>query len=145
MIKDKNSMMESLAKNLPATVKAQIAVTDFDTRIIKDTEDDYAFARGKLKGLIDKSENALETLMVLAQDAEHPRTYEVLSGMLKNTADITDQLLRLQKQRKDLVTEKNSTTQSGTTNTNNIFIGSTSELQKFLRKEKNITHEPESV
>ena len=125
-------------------MKAQIAVADFDTRIIKDTEDDYAFVRGKLKGLIDKSENALETLMVLAQDAEHPRTYEVLSGMLKNTADITDQLLRLQKQRKDLVTEKNSTTQSGT-NTNNIFVGSTSELQKFLRKEKNITHEPESV
>ena len=143
-MKSKEELSASLAKNLPAPVKAQIAVTDFDTRIIKDTEDDYAFARGKLKGLIDKSENALETLMVLAQDAEHPRTYEVLSGMLKNTADITDQLLRLQKQRKDLVTEKNSTTQSGT-NTNNIFVGSTSELQKFLRKEKNITHEQESV
>jgi len=145
-MKSKEELSASLAKNLPTPVKAQIAVTDFDTRIIKDTEDDYAFARGKLKGLIDKSENALETLMVLAQDAEHPRTYEVLSGMLKNTADITDQLLRLQKQRKDLVTEKNNTNQSGTTNTNNnIFVGSTSELQKFLRKEKNITHEPESV
>jgi hypothetical protein len=142
MIKDKNSMMASLERNLPVAPKAPVTVSDIDSKIIKDTEDDYAFARGKLKGLIDKSENALETLIILAQDAEHPRTYEVLSGMLKNTADITEQLLKLQKQRKELVKEDSgSPAAGGTTNTNNIFVGSTSELQKFLRKEKNITHE----
>ena len=131
----KDIMLESLEKNLPTkTIESHLNI---DSKIVKDTEDDYAFARGKLKGLIEKSENALETLMTLAQDAEHPRTYEVLSGMLKNTAEITEQLLSLQKQRKELVKEESAPmSRSGDTTNNNIFIGSTSELQKFLRKEK---------
>jgi len=139
----KDIMLASLEKNLPVK-PIEVPTTDIDSKIVKDTEDDYAFARNKLKGLIEKSENALETLVSLAQDAEHPRTYEVLSGMLKNTAEITEQLLSLQKRRKDLVVKPDAVSRSTgdtTTNNNTIFLGSTSELQKFLRKEKNITND----
>lgn len=141
-IKTKEELSASLEKNLPVK-PIEVPTTDIDSKIVKDTEDDYAFARNKLKGLIEKSENALETLVGLAQDAEHPRTYEVLSGMLKNTAEITEQLLSLQKRRKDLVVKPDAVSRStgDTTNNNNIFVGSTSELQKFLRKEKNITND----
>ena len=142
MMKSKNSILESLEKNLPVVQQENKPAVPqkLEGKVVSETEEDFAYAREKLKGLIDKSEDALDTLINLARDAEHPRAYEVLSGMLKNTADITEQLLKLQKQRKDIVVPKEQEgSPSATTNNNTIFVGSTSELQKFLRKEKNIT------
>jgi hypothetical protein len=138
----KDIMLASLEKNIPVGQKesAPAVPQNLEGKVVSQTEEDFAYAREKLKGLIDKSEDALDTLINLARDAEHPRAYEVLSGMLKNTADITEQLLKLQKQRKDIVVPKEQEGSNGTTTNNNtIFLGSTSELQKFLRKEKNIT------
>ena len=141
-MKSKNSILESLGKNIPVVAEQKPVVPQkLESKVVSETEEDFAYARDKLKGLIDKSEDALDTLINLARDAEHPRAYEVLSGMLKNTADITEQLLKLQKQRKDIVVpkEQEGNQNSGSTTNNTIFLGSTSELQKFLRKEKNIT------
>jgi hypothetical protein len=138
----KDIMLASLEKNIQVGQKESLPAVpqNLEGKVVSQTEEDFAYAREKLKGLIDKSEDALDTLINLARDAEHPRAYEVLSGMLKNTADITEQLLKLQKQRKDIVVPKDQEGSNGaTTNNNTIFLGSTSELQKFLRKEKNIT------
>lgn len=127
--KNKENIIEALAKNLPAIPK-DIKKGD----IVGDTEEDYEYARGKLKKLIDQSEEAIESLLLLAGDTEHPRAFEVLGQLLRGTGDITDKLLQLQKQRKEL-TQEESTGGANTTN-NTLFVGSTTELQKFLKNKK---------
>ena len=72
-------------------------------------------------------------MMQVAAEAEHPRAFEVLAGMFKTSADMTTQLIDLQKKRHELDKLNNEPTQSGVTN-NNLFVGSTAELQKMLSK-----------
>lgn len=138
-MKSKEEISRALEANLPAVPPPPFTPPSEEV-LVKDTEDDYKYARTKLKGLIEKSEEALEVLMQLAHDAEHPRAFEVLSGMIKNTSDMTEQLLSLQGKRQKLVKPENTTPSvpGGSTTNNTIFVGSTSELQKFLRREKTV-------
>jgi hypothetical protein len=125
---DKSKMMDSLSKNLPAEKKPQhIAIPEQN----KDINDDYDYSREKYRGILDRGEEALEGMMQLAAESEHPRAYEVLSGMLKNMADVTDKLMDLQKKKKDLTKEEQSAAPQGMTQ-NNVFVGSTTDLQRML-------------
>lgn len=102
----------------------------------KDSEEDYAYSRDKLKGLIDTSEIALEKMLIVAEEAEHPRAFEVLAGMIKTTSEVTMELLKLQKARKELLRSKDEETAAVSSTTNNnlaVFIGTTLELQKQIR------------
>ena len=73
-------------------------------------------------------------MMALASETEHPRAFEVLAGMFKTTTDMMDQLITLQKKRKELTqSEEQKQNASGSTTNNAIFVGSTTELQKFLK------------
>jgi len=109
-----------------------------------DAEEDYERARKNLHELIDVSSESLAVAASLARDSEHPRAFEVLANMIATASQLSDQLLRLQKHRHDLSRQnEDSSDKSGTTN-NNIFIGSTAELQRLLnnkRDEKAITIE----
>lgn len=107
-----------------------------DEALISDTEDDYEFARARMKKLLDTSDEVISNLHAIAVDAEHPRAYEVLGNLIKQSAEMNQQLLDLQKQRKQLVRGKDSNTANSTTN-NAIFVGTTTELQKFLKEQQN--------
>jgi hypothetical protein len=98
-------------------------------------EEDYKFAREQIKKLIITSDEAIGTMHALASDAEHPRAFEVLAGMIKTAADINGQLLSLQKERKKIVQVEDKKGQISAPNTTNnaIFVGTTTELQKLLR------------
>lgn len=107
-----------------------------------DASEDYEESRNLLKRLIIRSEEALDNLMALAQDSEHPRAFEVLAGLLKTTGDLADQLISLQKKRHELdhlnnpeKKQQSQSSLSGNT-TNNVFIGSTTELQRLLQREE---------
>ena len=71
-------------------------------------------------------------MMQVAAEAEHPRAFEVLSGMFKTSADMTTQLIDLQKKRHELDKLNNEPTQNNSVTNNNLFVGSTAELQKML-------------
>ena len=129
---DKNKLMNSLSKNLP-TEKTETPVVVPEQN--KDIIDDYDDSRVKYKGILDKGEEALEGMMQLAAESEHPRAYEVLSGMLKNMADVTDKLMDLQKKKKDLSGESKKEQPQGLTQ-NNVFVGSTTDLQRMLIDKK---------
>jgi hypothetical protein len=129
---DKNKLMNSLSKNLPTEkTEKQVVVPEQN----KDLVDDYDYSRVKYKGILDKGEEALEGMMQLAAESEHPRAYEVLSGMLKNMADVTDKLMDLQKKKKDLSGESKKEQPQGLTQ-NNVFVGSTTDLQRMLIDKK---------
>ena len=97
-----------------------------------DVEKDYKYTRGKLYSLIEKGQEAINGILELAQESEMPRAYEVAGQLIKNVADATDKLMDLQKKLKDVNEEKE--TKGPTTVNNSLFVGSTAELQKFLKQ-----------
>ena len=119
-------------------VETEIVKEDKSSKIEKirtDSEDirkDYEYTRGNLYSIIEKGQEAINGILELAQESEMPRAYEVAGQLIKNVADATDKLLTLQQKLKDVEDEKES---KGPTTVNNaLFVGSTAELQKLLKK-----------
>jgi len=138
MMSKSDEILKKLEQNLPAVAQPTVEV-----KTEKDIDDDYNFSRETYKDLVDKSNKAIDGMMELALQSEHPRAFEVLSIMLKNTSDMTEKLMILQKQKKEIKRkEKKDEDPSATVTNNNLFLGSVTELQKHLiaqTKEKNIT------
>jgi hypothetical protein len=99
----------------------------------KNIKDDYDTSRDTYIELIEGGKESLELMIQVARESEHPRAFEVLSGMIKNIADVTDKLMDLNKKHKEVTREEQSE-QKQITN-NNVFLGSTTDLQRLLLKD----------
>ena len=95
-------------------------------------KNDYEYSRETYYDLIEKGKAALEDMIEVARESEHPRAFEVLSGMIKNVSDVNDRLMDLNKKNKDINTKEAVKALPGATTNNNVFIGSTADLQKML-------------
>jgi hypothetical protein len=105
------------------------------TSIVNDIKRDYEYSRGNFYSIIEKGQEAINSVLELAQETESPRAYEVVGQLIKNVSDATDKLMELQKKLKDIEEVKSS---SGPTNvTNALFVGSTAELSKLLKNKLN--------
>lgn len=114
-------------------------MNDYDN----DKEADYRFSRSMYYSILEKGEDALEELIEVAKATEHPRSYEVLAGMLKNLADVNGSLMDLHKKKVTMEKDARLLTgeeHGGVTN-NNLFVGSTTDLQRMLIKQ----HEEEKL
>lgn len=96
-------------------------------------EDDYDHARNNLRLLLLDGQAALQTALAVAQSSEHPRAIEVVGNLMKQLADINQQLLDLHQQKQKLDGPKESSRTKEVTNNNVIFTGSTADLNKMLR------------
>ena len=92
---------------------------------------DYEYSRQTYYELIEKGKDALDLAIEIAQRSEHPRAIEVLSGMIKNVGDVNDKLMDLNKKNKDINKDDIPAKAEGTTN--NLYIGSTTDLQRMLQ------------
>ena len=97
----------------------------------KDLQSDYEYSRGQLYNLVEKGQEAINGILDVAQNSDHPRAYEVAGNLIKNVADITDKLVDLQGKMKVINQEHVKSTNNVT---NAMFVGSTSELQKMLKE-----------
>ncbi len=96
-----------------------------------DVDSDYQYQRENFYNLIERGQDAVEGILELAQESDHPRAYEVAGNLIKQVADVTEKLVDLQTKMKKLKDVPNS----GPKNvTNALFVGSTAELQKILKK-----------
>ena len=103
-----------------------------DDRIkINEIEKDYEYTRANLYSIIEKGQEAINGIMEVAGESASPRAYEVAGQLIKSVADTTDKLMDLQKKIKD-VNEDSPKTNNVTNNA--LFVGSTSELSKMLKK-----------
>ena len=100
-------------------------------------DNDYQYSRETYYDLLEKGRESMELMIEVARESEHPRAFEVLSGMMKNMADINDKLMALNKQKKDIDREDDPKRLGNTTN-NNLFLGSTADLQRLLQNEKKV-------
>jgi hypothetical protein len=95
-------------------------------------EDDYEHARNNLRLLLLDGQSALQTALAVAQSSEHPRAIEVVGNLMKQLADINQQLLDLHRQKQKLDEPTNKDDAKKVTN-NAIFVGSTAELNKLIK------------
>jgi hypothetical protein len=97
-------------------------------------EQDYEYSRDTYYDLIEKGRESLDLMIQVARESEHPRAFEVLSNMIKDIANVNDKLMELNKKQKDLLQDDKP--KETTTTNNNLFVGSTTELQRFLLGDK---------
>ena len=100
----------------------------------EDITKDYEYSRAQLYSLVEKGQEAVDGALDVAQQSDSARAYEVAGQLIKNVADTADKLMDLQKKVKEIdeVKDKNTT---NVTN-NSLFVGSTADLQKMLKKMK---------
>jgi hypothetical protein len=112
-------------ENLPAV---------YEKRTNTQVDTDFEFARENIMDVVNKGQEALFDLMDVARQSQHPRAYEVLATMMNTMVGASKDLLDLQaKKKKMLEDDPNASAQQVT---NNLFVGSTAELQKYLKQQK---------
>ena len=99
----------------------------------KDPDSDFEIGRANLYKLLDKGNDAIDGILALAKEGEHPRAYEVAGQLIKTVADVSKDLLELQEKLKKIKEVPNTGPKSVT---NALFVGSTTELQKLLKGKK---------
>ena len=112
--------------------KESIEVAKKLERQKSDVDKDYEYTRGNLYSIIEKGQEAINGILELAQETEQARAYEVAGQLIKSVADATDKLMELQKRLKEVEEEKQ--TKGPSTVNNALFVGSTADLAKLLKK-----------
>ena len=95
-----------------------------------DIENDYKYQRENFYNLVERGSDAIEGILELAKEGEHPRAYEVAGQLIKNVAEVTEKLGDLQEKMRRL---KEVPSNAPKNVTNALFVGSTKELQKMLK------------
>ena len=113
-------------KKLPTT-------TDQSESIVND----YKYTRENLYGLVERGQDAIEGILDVCKETENPRAYEVAGQLIKTVGETAEKLLDVQHKLKKLQDEDAAAGKIGTQH-NHLYVGSTSELQKFLKKQKSV-------
>jgi hypothetical protein len=129
--------------NVEETMKPVVEVESVDVessidkfeKVSEDIRKDYEYSRGNLYSIIEKGQEALNGVIELAQETELPRAYEVAGQLIKSVSDATEKLIDLQKKLKDIQSDDKKKGPTSVTN-NALFIGSTAELSKLLKQQK---------
>ena len=130
--------MSNVDKNL-----AEILNTDYVPVVKEDkpitvhqdnTENpDANYSRANYYNLIEKGNEALDGILEVAKESQHPRAYEVAANMIKNLSDVTEKLMILQKQQMELQPKEVAPT--NITVDKAVFVGSTADLLKKIKNE----------
>jgi hypothetical protein len=99
-----------------------------------DIENDYKYQRENFYNLVERGTDAIDGILEIARESEHPRTYEVAGNLIKQVAEVTEKLGELQEKMKRL---KEVPSNAPKNVTNALYVGSTAELQKLLKGKKN--------
>ena len=105
-------------------------VTLPEVKVPKEVDNDYEYQRRNFYQLVERGQDAIDGILELAKESEHPRSYEVAGQLIKNVADVTEKLGELQLKMQKLKEVPNNAPKNVTTA---LFVGSTSELQKMLK------------
>ncbi len=99
----------------------------------EDIENDYKYQRENFYNLVERGQNAVEGILELAKESDHPRAYEVAGNLIKQVAEVTEKLGDLQEKMRKLKEVPDTAPQNVT---NALFVGSTAELQKMIKGKK---------
>jgi len=96
-------------------------------------ESDYDTTRNNLLILLQQGQEALQKSLDVAMQSEHPRAFEVVGNLMKQLAEVNQQLMDLHQQKQKLDEPSKAEKAKQVTNNNAIFVGSTAELNKLIK------------
>jgi hypothetical protein len=129
-----NSIDKALGvvESLPLKIPPQEIVNKVPDELVGDEVDaDYKYQRENFYRLVEQGSTAIEGILELAREGEHPRAYEVAGNLIKQVSEVTEKLGDLQEKMRKLKEVPNNAPKSVT---NALFVGSTAELQKMLKE-----------
>ena len=97
---------------------------------------DYKYSRENFYNLVERGQDAIDGILEVAKEGEHPRAYEVVGQLIKNVSEVTEKLVDLQEKTKKLKEVPDNAPRNVT---NALFVGSTKELQNLLKDKSNGT------
>jgi hypothetical protein len=120
----------------PEVIEGELVPVDVDLDIPSSSkvESDYDSSRDNLKSLLQTGQSALEHALEVAKQSEHPRAFEVVGNLIKQLADVNQQLLDVHQQKKKLDEPSKSSLAKQQVTNNSIFVGSTAELSNMIKK-----------
>ena len=128
-----NSIDKALGvvESLPLKIPPQEIVNKVPDELVGDEVDaDYKYQRENFYRLVEQGSTAIEGILELAREGEHPRAYEVAGNLIKQVSEVTEKLGDLQEKMRKLKEVPNNAQKSVT---NALFVGSTKELQKLIK------------
>jgi hypothetical protein len=139
MSKLEDKVNEILGINEPEP-KKEVVKQDFKPAVPRreddskaDVDNDYKYSRENYYNLIERGQEAIDGILNIAKESEHPRAFEVAGQLIGQVGQTVDKLQDLQKKLKDL---KEVPKSANPQIKNALFIGSTAELQKMLKKDE---------
>ena len=132
-LEDKVNEILGLESKTPPKEEFKAPVPRKEDKNKEDVENDHKNSREYYYNLIEKGQEAIEGILDVAKEGQHPRAYEVALAGIKNVADTVDKLQDLNKKLKDL---KELPKTANANIKNALFVGSTAELQKMLKKDE---------
>jgi len=125
--------VDPIVTNVEIVSSTEVMPVKFEDVVETDTE----YARRNIRDLIDKGSVAVDNLLQVSKESEHPRAYEVAAALIKTMADLNKDLLEIQKRKRDLQPQLDSASNRGKITVENaVFVGSTAELLKQIRDNK---------
>ena len=122
-----------IEKIVPKIILDNSKVVPYNAKGEDDIEKDYEYQREQFYNLVDKGSKAIDGILELAKESEHPRTYEVAGNLIKQVAEVTEKLGDLQEKMRRLKEVPSNAPKSVT---NALFVGSTKELQSMLKNKE---------
>lgn len=119
--------LEPLEPKSSDILPADQSVVHYDEKK-ENIENDYKYARENLYNVIERGTDALNGIVDLAQQSQHPRSFEVVADLIRTLSAANKDLLNIQKQVKDLQPEEKGPSKV----TNNLFVGSTKDITDLL-------------
>ena len=118
-------------KIVPRIIPERSKVSQYSSELTgEDVDKDYEYQRENFYNLVEKGSAAIDGILELAKESEHPRTYEVAGNLIKQVAEVTEKLGDLQEKMRKL---KEVPSNAPKNVTNALFVGSTKELQTMLK------------
>ena len=114
-------------------VKEEKPIDKIEIKLEDDLEKDYDKVRQNYEEIINKGVDAIDSILEIARESEHPRAFEVAATMIKNVADANEKLIMLQKQMREIQRASGKEPQTSTKIDKAIFVGSTADLNKMLK------------
>ena len=133
-LEGKDKVIDKTELEPPKEFKAPVQRKNGEVKlhVDKDINTDYDYSRENYYSLIEKGQEAIQGILDIAKEGQHPRAYEVVGQLIGQVATSVDKLQDLQKKLKDL---KELPGKSSANIKNALFVGSTAELQKMLNKQ----------
>lgn len=115
----------------------QNAITTIVEKISDDSaKEDFTFARANIREVVENCNDAIAKLSVIADQSQNPRAFEVLAKLMDSAVSASKHLLELQKDIRSISKPEETTKEQAKLVTNNLFVGSTAELQKMISELK---------